>query len=254
MRTITTLLAALFVLSLSFTNASAQNNAVTWAPLEIIACNFIGDANMDDLNAVVDSWNEWMDENGNNDYMGVVLTPQYHSAALAVDVLWLGAWQSGAAMAGMEQLLTEGTDILEDFGQVLDCGSHQAFAVNNIKPPAEPDGTINPVAFTNCTINEGRIGPEGRAAIEEFSEYLTENGHGGGHWILRPAAGETADASYSFKWIRGHSSYAEMGDYFDLMFNGGGFQYLGDLTERVMSCDSPRVYNARVVRTIGTGE
>jgi hypothetical protein len=150
-------------------------------------------------------------------------------------------------MAGMQQWLTEGGEIQEDFAEVVDCPLHQGFAVNNVRSPVEATGIV-PAAFTNCTLNEGRIGPEARAAIVEWSDYLAANGVDSGHWILRPAAGEEIDADYTFKWVRSYPSWEELGEYFELFFNGGGFQRLQQISGRVMSCDSPRVYNTRIVR------
>ncbi|HEY5622928.1 MAG TPA: hypothetical protein VIV14_04130 [Gammaproteobacteria bacterium] len=233
--------------------ASAQQGPLTWAPLEIYGCTFNDGSNMDDLDAVIDTWNEWMDENSQNNYTAIVLMPQYVAGSFAYEVLWVGAWQDSAAIAGMQQWLTEGSEINAEFGEVVTCPLRQGFAVANVKPPAEAED-IAPVAFQNCTIAENRGGLDARIAITEFGEFLSEQGHEGGQWILRPAAGEEADASYSFKWVRSHPSYAALGSYFDIIFNRGGFQRLGELTGNVMSCDSPRVYNARVVREAIPGE
>jgi len=249
MNKLTTLTAMLSLLALGTTKVYAQDETPTWAPMELFGCNFVEGSGMDDLNGVIDSWNEWMDETGSYDYTAVVLSPHFTAGTFPFDVLWAGIWENGAALGGTQQWLTEGGDIQDDFREVVQCPLHQAFAINNIQPPAEATGIV-PVAFSNCTINDGRIGPEARAAIVEWTEYLAENGSTNGHWILRPAAGEAADADYSFKWVRAYSSWDTLGEYFELLFNGGGFQQLGEITGRVMSCDSPRVYNSRLVRQI----
>ncbi|MGI9258739.1 MAG: hypothetical protein ACR2QQ_07880, partial [Gammaproteobacteria bacterium] len=75
MKLLATLLSAGCLLAIGSTNAVAQEGAPTWAPMELIGCNFNDGADMDDLNTVIDSWNEWMDENGREDYTGVVLSP-----------------------------------------------------------------------------------------------------------------------------------------------------------------------------------
>jgi hypothetical protein len=236
-----------FLLMISMTSVYAQDEPPTWAPLELFGCNFVEGADMDDLDAVIDNWNDWMDENGLDNYTGVVLSPHFTAGPFPYDVLWVGVWEDSAALGGTQQWLAEGGEIQDDFAEVVQCPLHQAFASNNVQPPAEATGIV-PVAFSNCTINEGRIGPEARAAIVEYTEYLAEHGSVNGHWILRPAAGEQADADYSFKWVRSYSSWSEVGEYFDLLYNGGGIQRLGQITGRVMSCDSPRLYNSRLVR------
>ena len=247
MKNLTMRIAMPFLLMVAMTSVNAQDEVPMWAPLELYGCNFVDGADMDDLNAVIDTWNEWMDENNIDSYTAVVLSPYFTAGSFPYSVLWIGVWEDGAALGGTQQWLSEGGEIQDDFGEVIECPLHQAFAVNNVQEPAEAAGIV-PVAFSNCTINEGRIGPEARAAIVEYIEFLADNGSVNGHWILRPAAGEELEADYSFKWVRAYSSWNEIGGYFDLLFNGGGFQALGEITGRVMSCDSPRVYNSRLVR------
>jgi len=247
MNKLTALLVTSLTMLLGTTCAYAQGGPPTWAPMELYGCNFVGNADMDDLNTVIETWNEWADENGVDDYTALVLSPHFTAASFPFEVLWVGLWDNGAALGGMQQWLTEGGEVQDDFQEVLDCPLHQAFAITNIKPVGEPDGIV-PVEFSNCTLHEGRIGPEARNALIEWTEYLTENGSDAGHWILRPGPGEVADADYSFKWVRAYSSWGSIGHDFELNLNGGGFQRFGELTGRVMSCDSSRIYNSRLVR------
>ena len=246
MNKLTTLLATSFTLLLGTTGTYAQD-APTWAPLEIIGCSFVDDADMGDFDAVVETWNEWMDDNGMNDYTAYVLSPHFTAASFAFDLIWVGVWDDGAALSSMQQWLTEGGDVLENFLEVTECLLHQAFAVTNIKQPGEPTGVV-PVEFSNCTLHEGRVGPEARNALIEWTEFLAENGSDSGHWILRPGPGLEADDDYSFKWVTSYSSWESIGHDFELYFNGGGAAHLNDLTGSVMSCDSSRLYNSRMVR------
>ena len=236
-----------FVMLLGTSGAYAQDEGPTWAPIEIYACTFIGDADMDDLNAVIESWNEWEDENGTDGYTAIVMTPNFSAESFPYDVLWVGNWRNGAGLAGMQRLFAEGGEILEDFGQVIDCSSHQGFAGANVQPLGEPTGIV-PVSFTNCTLHEGRIGPEAGAAMGRYIEFLTENGSDAGHWVLRPGPGGAAGDSYDFKWVTAYTSYAGLGHGFELYYNGGGQQQLEAEIGRIMSCDSARIYNSRVVR------
>ena len=247
MKLLTTLLSAACLLAIGSTNVAAQNGPLTWAPIELIGCNFNDGADMTDLDGVIDSFNEWMDEAGQINYLAVVLTPHFRAGDFPFDMIWLGAWRNAADMANMQQWLTEGGEVLADFQEVATCPMRQGLAGANVKPPGEPEGIV-PVAFQNCTVAENRTGPQAGAAIAEFSEYLTEQGHNGGHWIMRPAAGESADASYDFKWVRSHPSWAALGDYFDIMYNQGGFGELSGNLENLLSCDSPRLYNSRIAR------
>ena len=252
MNKMSALLVPSLLVLVAVTATNAQDGGA-WAPTEIYGCNFVDDADMDDLNTVIDTWNEWMDANGTGDYAAFVLSPFYTAASFPYDVLWLGVWQNGAGLGGMQQWLAEGGEIQDDFADVIECPLHQGFAITNVKPPGEPTGII-PVEFSNCTLQEGRIGPEAGTAIMQYTEYLAENGSDSGHWILRPGPGEEGDATHSFKWVVSYTSYDSLGHDFDLFFNGGGDQRFGALTGRVMSCDSPRLYNARNIRAMADNE
>jgi hypothetical protein len=70
---------------------------------------------MDELNRVIDAWNSWMDSNGRNDYTAIVLTPHFTAASFPCEVGWLGVWKDGGALAGLQEWLTEGASINEDF-------------------------------------------------------------------------------------------------------------------------------------------
>ena len=249
MRKLITLVLPAFAMLLGFSGTYAQDAGPTWSPTEIYACTFVGDADMDDLNGAIEAWNEWSDENGTDDYTGVVMTPNFTAESFPYEVLWVGLWRNAAGIGGLQQLYTEGAEILEGFGEVLDCSSHQGFAGTNVQPLGEPTGIV-PVSFTNCTLHEGRIGPEAGAAMARYIEFLTENGSDAGHWVLRPGPGGEADDSYDFKWVTAYTSFDALGHGFDLFYNGGGQQQLEAEIGRIMSCDSSRIYNSRVVRTM----
>ena len=250
MRRIAISVAAATVTFLPFVQASAQE-APTWAPVEIFGCNFVGNATMADLDAVIADWNQWMDDNGQNNYAAFVLTPHFVSAAFEYDVAWLGAWENGEALGSEQLWLTEGIAISEDFGEVVDCPAHQAMAISMVRDIGEvADGDVVPAEFTNCTLNEGRTGPEAHQAIIEAADYMAGQGSNAGHWVLRPGPGEDPEATYSFKWLTAYPSWADAGHDFEVYFNGGGDAALGDLTNSQFTCDHARLYDTRMVRDI----
>lgn len=248
-RSITSSVASFFTLLCSVTTVQAQSDSPTWAPLEIFGCNFVDEQDMSDLDAVIETWNLWMDENDINTYTALTLTPHFTSADFPFDILWLGVWADSTALGGTQLWLEEGGEVQSDFNSVIDCPLHQGLAISEIKAPAEDsDNGLLPVEFTNCTIHEGRTGPEAHAALIEWADYLTENGSDAGQWVLRPGPGEDPEADYSFKWVTGFSSWDSVAHDFELYYNEGGDQTLNELTGRLMSCDAPRFYNGRVVR------
>lgn len=204
---------------------------------------------MDDLDRVIAAWNRWADQNEQTDYSAFVLTPHFTAASFEYDVGWLGVWRNGAALAGEQLWLTDGASINEDFGEVLDCPQHQAMAIAQVRDIGEvAEGDIVPAEFANCTINEGRTGPEAHAAITQFADYMAEHGSRAGHWVLRLGPGEEPDATYSFKWLTAYPSWADVGHDFEAILNQGGDAMLNELTGRIFSCDNARLYNTRVVR------
>lgn len=254
MKKLTTLLVASCVL-VGMGSANAQDGPPTWNPIEIYGCNYVDGADMSDLDGVIATWNAWMDDNGFNNYAAFVLSPHFTAASFPYEVLWFGVWPDGAALAGTQQWLAEGGPVQEDFAEVIACPLHQAMAMSNLKEIGEvAEGDIVPVEFTDCTVNEGRIGPEAGGALIEWTEILTQNGSDAGHWVLRPGPGEEPDADYSFKWLTAYPSWASAGRDFEFYFNGGGEQRLAQLASRVFSCDHPRMYNSRLVRNIADGD
>ncbi len=221
--------------------------------MEIVGCTFIDGAGMDDLDRVVDSWNDWMDENGIDNYSAYLLTPQFVSAENEYDIGWLGAWADAASLGDMQTWMESGGDVREDFNEVLNCPMHQALAVNNVKSPGEiPDPSIVPVEFANCTLNEGQGGSAAHDAIIRYTNYLTQNGSNSGHWVMRPGPGEVPDASYSFKWVAAYPTWADAAIDFELYFNQGGDQIMSRYLSPYFSCDNSRVYHSRNIREMVT--
>lgn len=247
LRFATASLAVFFV----FHDSQAQQTAPTWSPVEILGCTFVDGAGLDELDRVIAAWNRWMDDTGIDTYSAFVLTPQFTAASFPYEVGWLGVWADGEALAGLQQWLTDGAAINEDFMEVIECPLHQAMAITEVRDIGEvAEGDIVPAEFTNCTLEEGRMGPEALAAVSEWADYLAENGSQSGHWLLRPGPGEDPEATYSFKWISAYPSWAAVGRDFEQYFNGGGSSRLNELTGRVFSCDAPRMYNTRNVRAM----
>jgi len=236
------------------TTGTYAQDGPTWVPLEMIGCSFINDADMDDFDAVVETWNEWMDDNNQSDYTAFVNLPHFTAASFPYDLLWMGVWNDGAALSGVQQWLTEGGDVLEDFLEITECPLHQAFASTSIKRMGGVTGVIIPVESSDCTLHDGRVESEARNALIVWIEFLTEHGSDAGHWILRPGPGGETDDDYSFKWTRTFPSWESVGRDFEIYHNGGGETRFNDITGHVMSCGPSSFYNSRVVRFRGSVE
>ena len=233
---------------LGISGASAQDGPPTFSPFEIIGCNF------DDLMPVVDDFNEWADEIGLDGYSAFISVPFFRNGQFPWDFLWMGAFSDGEAMgSGFHQWVNQSGDLQEQFEEVTTCPMRIGLASTTIKAPTGDgdgveDGGKIITQFTNCTVHEGRTRGEGAGAVREWVDYLTGKGSRSSHWLMVPGPGEATDADYSFKWMTIHSSWVSAGGEFEMALNDGGLGMRGEILGRVMSCDSPRIYNTTFVR------
>ncbi len=227
-----------------------QHEGPTFAPVEIYTCNFLKGKGMDDLDKVSAKWNAWMDDNDNNNYTAVTFTPQFNDPELAFDVAWLGAWPDGKAMGeGMHGMLNEGKEVIAEFYQVLECGVHAGFAAATIKAPQGPPGDTGVVVFSNCSMAEGKKPADSESALRAWGEYLKGNGIEGPIWAMWPAYGG-GNADYDFKLVAAHKDYPAFGAAFDQMTRGGGYLKMAEILGGVVDCDTARVYDTRLRRSM----
>lgn len=220
----------------------------SFSPVEIYACNFLKGKDMDDLAKVTAKWNTWMDKSNGPTYSAYTLVPLYHSEEISFDVAWLGLWPDGVTMgAGIKHWLSEGKDMDAEFGKVVDCEFAANYAVLIITPPKDPGGTDS-AEFSNCKVKEGRTIQEAVGAVREWAKYRAETGSDAARWLFFPAYGETSAADYDFKWVTGYPSYESFGRAYDQFGTGGGYRKYSEIFERVMTCDSARLYDVTPVR------
>lgn len=153
-----------------FRNAGQGQGQAQTPMVEIYGCNFIGQADMDDLIAVTNRWNNWADRHDYEDYTAALLTPIMYSDELTADVLWLGASTDGDSF-GLElgTRIAEGSDMQAEFMEILDCQTHTLFGEWILREPEGPLPDAPLLSFQNCTLQTGRniseaIGAGGRWA------------------------------------------------------------------------------------------
>ena len=229
--------------------ASAQQAAPTPTPVvEIYGCNFKANKTMNDLHAVTARFNAWSDKNKMTDYTAFIVSPILHGADRKDDVLWLGGWPNGTAMGVDEALYaSQGREIDAAFDSVVNCGSHAQYAEVVVRQPQNPPPEHGVAVFTDCTVHTGRTVPEALAALGQWSEYATSKGTNAFSAVLFALAGLPNDAHYTFKAVDGFESMQAYGKYVD-MYTGGGFMRAEELLDRVMDCNSARVYALERVR------
>ena len=243
-------LAGTFVLSLAlFSSGEAQQNAMKPTPIvEIFACNFKDNMDMGDFRAAATRLNTWADRHTVKDYTAFIGMPFVFSADLTYDVLWLGGWPNGAAMGAGETLyMTQGQEVANAFEAAADCSSHAQYAEVVQRQPASPPPQNGVALFTDCKVHEGRTVPEALDAIKKYADDVASHGSDVFVAALFPLGGQTNDADFDFKVVEGHQSMQAFGQATDV-YTGGGFLRAEEILDRLVDCNSPRVYTLERVR------
>lgn len=233
--------------------AIAQDEAAeepSIVPVEIWACSYNDGKGPEDLKPVIGAWNEWMDDQGHDDYFAAILSPAFFGER-AFDFGWLGVWPDGNAMgAGVDSYMNGGGEVEAQFGEVIDCGQHVLFATMEMRSPPEPEEGDDDfvLAFSNCSINEGHTFEEIQAAQEKWNAYADENGFtDGGSWVMWPIWGENVEADYDFKFLGSADDFTSLGANYQLMADGHWRQN-EEIWAGLLDCDSTRIYASKAIR------
>lgn len=227
--------------------ASAQDGPL-FIPVEMYTCTYNDGKDADDLDDVVDKWTAWADDKGIDDYAAWTLTPYYFGpgANAGFDVIWMGAGKNAVALGTRQQeYMANDAGLVEDFEEVITCGSHVNYAsINHKAPPqgATPQDSV--ITFSDCSYKEGATGGTVGAAMAQWSQHLTDQGSPAGifHWY--PAFGGGGE-DFDFKWLGAHEDLVALGADYDNFGTGGGYVKYGQLFGHLLSCDSTRVYLAK---------
>lgn len=219
-------------------------------PVETYTCNYNEGKSPEDLEAAIDSWNAWMDEQGSDNYMALTLTPNYYGPE-SFQVGWLGVAPTAEEMgAGADNYMTNGQEIEAGFSEVLTCDSHSNFASLNVKEPPEresPESLV--IAFSDCLVADGVSMDDVFTGLDAWTAYQTESGYQNGSWVFFPAYGGGGE-EFDFKMVSAWDSHAERGRDYDLYANGGGYQKRGEIMGDMLDCDSSRVYDSALRRAM----
>jgi hypothetical protein len=242
--------ASALVLSMNLAQAdSHEKEARRYVPVETFTCNYRAGKGPADLDQVIGNWNQWMDDNGGQDYFALTLTPHYYGEN-TFDVGWLGSWPSGEAMGrGTDTWLSKGSEIGEQFDEVLECVSHTNFATTEFKSPGDgpaPDTIV--LSFSDCTGPEdpGKW-PDLMGGLDGWAQYQAETGYHGATWMMFPAYGG-GDFDFDFKMVYGWDNHTEHGQDYQRYGEQEDWEKQGELVGSLMDCDVPRLYDARIRR------
>jgi len=223
-------------------------------PVETYTCNYNEGMGSADLDAAVDGWNAWMDEQGAHNYFAMTMTPYYYGAE-TFDVGWLGFSPTAEEMgAGADEYAAKGGEQEAAFSRVLNCDTHSNFATIVVKTPPEresPDSLV--IAFSDCTVADGTTMDEVFNGLGNWTAYQTESGYMNGSWAFFPAYGG-GDEDFDFKMVSAWDSHAERGRDYDLYANAGGYQKRREIMGSMLDCNVSRVYDGKVRRDIKDDE
>ncbi len=243
-RLLITLAASGFVLAAGFINVVAQEDDDDGAAaVEIYAGSFAEGKGMADLDPLIGEWNDWADDNGLDDYSAWTLTPFYAGPEQDFDVLWLGVSETGQGLgAAQDKWLTNGGDLQAKIDSVAPCNAHGMFAALQFKdPPEREDPSSLVIAFTDCTIGDGKsFSGDVAPALAAWGEFRSGHGSTAGIWAFFPVYGGGGE-EFDFKYVASHGNHAEQGADFD---NYDPAKAREIFPKGTVDCDSSRSYIA----------
>ena len=147
----------------------------------------------------------------------------------------------------MHARTTEGQEMNERFNEVWTCGWQSEAATILVRPPTEgPSSAV--VSFSDRTLNEGVAPADVMAASAKWNTYLDEQQVVASIAYHFPGHGNSTDMIADMKISVWRPSLETYGRDADLYVNGGGRQMDDAIFGEIMSCDSPRMYAATLVR------
>jgi len=214
-------------------------------PVEMFYCDFQDGADMEDLKEVAADFAKWAKKRG--DYSAWILTPQFRTTDATWRVGWLGSWTSGAAMgAGLDAYQAEGGKLAGAFDEVIACSGHGLASSMEIHAPDGPpdDGAV---WFSSCKLEDDATMMDALKAHGQYSAAMSEMGADAtSSWAFVPTLGGT-DGDFDYYHVAAWNQYADFGKGYDIYFNGGGMAVMEEATAGIVSCDPPRIYDARLV-------
>jgi hypothetical protein len=247
------ILIALCVLPLLWSEVSLAQEMETpnLTAVEIYMCNYNKGKGPKDLDRVVDKWNAWADESNYVPYNAWTLTPVFSSPEYGFDVGWLGAWKNGADMGkGLQQWKDGGGAMQAQFDKVLSCDVHSGFTAANFKPQSGDWPPTGVTVFSDCTVAEGKTLEDSIAVHAAWAKHLGERGSKAGMWGFYPSYGG-GDIDFNYKIVMSHPDYVSFGADNNDYTNGAGWKKGRELSQGVVSCNMPRVYDSVLRRNGG---
>lgn len=228
--------------------AAAQD--VVYVPVDIFACKYNEGQGPRNLDAVVDTFNSYMDENGTDAYAAWTMTKHYASAEQDFDFVWLGAHRNGETMgAGADTWEAQGGDVLAEFASVATCDMMGLYDSQMYKAPAAgnvPQGGV--LLMRNCTLNEDVSWDDLDKASNANAKLLANAGSVAATYNWYPTYG-TGENDIDYKFVAAYPNHLEFGKDHDRFGNGGLWRDSVKIWGDIAECDVARVYDIQMRRS-----
>ncbi len=249
MKIILSALASTLALGTLCSQAIAQeaDKAPALNPVEVFTCDYNKGKSRADLDKVIARWNKWSDDNNPTPYTAWVMTPVFYGPEITFDIVWLGGWPSYAAMGENQTIWqNEGRKMNAEFFKVLSCDTHSSMAVMPMQAPGEPTSS-SLVRFMDCEIDDDASPEDVLTAHREFGSFMQSKGSDTAAWLFFPALG-AGDIEYDYKLVLANADHRSLAKDGEIIANGGGWMKRGEVFKDIVQCDSPRLYQADLVR------
>jgi hypothetical protein len=227
--------------------AQGEDKTPTLNPLEVFTCNYLKGKDRGDLDKVITRWNAWTDDNDPAPYTAWVLTPVFFGPEITFDVVWMGAWPTNADMGkSLQTWQDKGDQMNAAFSKVFSCDQHMSMAVMPMQPPIEPTDSAL-VRFMDCSVADGKNPGDAVLAHSKFKKYMASKGSETNAWLFFPGMG-AGKIDFDYKLVLANADYPSLAKDSEIISNGGGWMEANKTFGGIADCDSPRMYQADMVR------
>ena len=241
------------LLTVTGTTGALAQGSPAWklVPVDLWACNLNDRRDMSDLDAWVQKFNAWADQQENDTYAAWTATPSYFGPDQDFDFLWLGAWIDANAMGqGWDLWNATNNGLMREFQSIVTCDTHANFASAAYRLPQGMDNSGTGIlTVSDCKRKHGVPGSAVDQAMRKWVDILDEAGSQVALYHWYPVFGG-GGAEFNYKEVSAYQNYAQLGADYERMGNGGLFRQGQALFDHLVECDEARVYNVQSRRFV----
>lgn len=243
-RLITAAVMAACTLLVGISSTFAQDGPPQFRPVEMWVCNFNNGKDQGDMDKV---YEDIVAEAGDSAYSAFQLN-SYFRVNQEFDFIYLGAWADGSTMgASLGGEMAGDSDAGEGWEETVTCPASLMYASTWINQPGTGDGSGDFVlSIADCNVAHGNSNAQALGALRRYSDYAKANGSDVGTVVWFPAFGGGA-TEFDFKVANVYSDAQHFGDSMQWFTENQAYIARSNMTEGIVSCDSPRVYGGRTI-------